>query len=330
MIDSASAPPLIVFGTASFGTGSPQAKFSSSADANPILSILQRHQISHVDTARAYPVSSPGTAESLLGALAVPRRFTVSTKVTSWNPGSHNAVNIADSVEASLAALKIDKVDIMYLHAPDRATPFEETCRAMDQEWRQGKFLRFGLSNYSAEDVERMCAMCEREGWVRPSVYQGRYNAVIRSGEEELFPVLRKWGMSFYCYSPSAAGIFSGNINEDSIHVAGSRWDLNTRLGIAYQETYLKPSILSAASHVAQVAKAAGLDGHTAALRWTVYHSTLRGECGHAVILGASSEEQLEENLKAVKAGPLEKDLVQIVDGVWQQVRKDAARYDPS
>ncbi|KAL9003240.1 MAG: hypothetical protein Q9188_003880 [Gyalolechia gomerana] len=192
--------PLIVFGTASFGTGSPQAKFDSATTANPVLSALDRHGITHIDAARAYPVGSPGTCESLLGTLAVPKHFTVSTKVTSWIPGSHSANNVSDSVTASLAALKTDKVDIMYLHAPDRATHFEETCRAMDGEWRRGKFQRFGISNYSADEVEKLCAICAREGWVKPSVYQGRYNPIIRSGEEELFPVLRKWGMSFYCY----------------------------------------------------------------------------------------------------------------------------------
>lgn len=192
--------PLIVFGTASFGTGTPQAKFSSPITATPVLSTLHRHHVTHIDTASAYPVGSPGTSETLLGALSVPSHFIVSTKVTSWNPGAHSSANIVASVSASLAALVTDKVDVMYLHAPDRTTPFEETCRAMDQEWRRGRFERFGVSNYTAEEVERLCMICEREGWVRPSVYQGRYNPIIRSGEEELFPVLRRWGMSFYCY----------------------------------------------------------------------------------------------------------------------------------
>ncbi|KAL8937657.1 MAG: hypothetical protein Q9211_003573 [Gyalolechia sp. 1 TL-2023] len=346
--------PLIVFGTASFGTGSPQAKFNSATTANPVLSVLDRHQITHVDAARAYPVGSPGTCETLLGALAVPQRFRVSTKVNSWAPGSHSAQNIADSVTASLAALKTDKVDIMYLHAPDRSTSFEETCRAMDGEWRQGRFARFGVSNYSADEVEELCTICEREGWVKPSVYQGRYNPIIRSGEAELFPVLRKWGLSFYCYRISgeevessngciektdvvqqglnpeltrAAGIFSGAINESSTYVAGSRWDGKTGLGVAYAETYLKPSIISAASRVAMAAKDRGIDGHAVALRWTVYHSMLRAESGDAVILGASSVEQLDKNLAAVEAGPLEDDLANIVYEVWERVQDDAARY---
>ena len=70
----------------------------------------------------------------------------------------------------------------------------------MDQEWRRGRFEKFGLSNFSAEEVERICRICEKEGWIRPSVYQGRYNAIVRGGEEELFPVLRTWGIGFLAY----------------------------------------------------------------------------------------------------------------------------------
>ena len=88
----------------------------------------------------------------------------------------------------------------MYLHAPDRTTPFEETCRAMDAEWRKGKFARFGISNYRADEVEAIVDICEKEGFVKPSVYQGRYNAIIRGGEEMLFPILRKHGIAFYAY----------------------------------------------------------------------------------------------------------------------------------
>lgn len=113
-----------------------------------------------------------------------------------------------------------------------------------------------------------------------------------------------------------------------SITIKGCQVDLlQTRLGVAYKEAYLKPSLLAAATRVATTAKAAGIEGHAAALRWTVYHSILRAEYGDAVILGASSVEQLEKNLKAVEAGPLNTELAQAVDSVWEEVREDAAKY---
>ncbi|GME52351.1 NADP-dependent oxidoreductase domain-containing protein [Neofusicoccum parvum] len=321
-VEMASARPLVVFGTASFGNGTPQAKFRNAEEAGPVLSLLQSAKITHVDTARAYPVGAPGTAEKLLGELEVASWATVSTKVTSWAPGSHSGASIRRSVEESLAALGVDKVDIMYLHTPDRSTPFLETCRAMDSEFRRGKFERFGISNYTAEEVTQIVDICEREGLVKPSVYQGRYNVIIRGGEEELFPLLRKHNISFYAYSPGAAGVFSGRITKDSGNVEGSRWDSKV-----YQQVYFKPSVLEMAQKTADAAAAAGVDGHSVALRWAAYHSSLSASHGDAIVLGASSVEQLKRNLDAIDAGPLPADLSKLVESVSEAVKKDAAAY---
>lgn len=92
------------------------------------------------------------------------------------------------------------QLNIEYLHAPDRTTPFEETCEAMDVAYRAGHFSQFGLSNYSVDDVRQIVEVCERRGFVKPTVYQGRYNPLCRLGESELFPVLRENGISFYAY----------------------------------------------------------------------------------------------------------------------------------
>lgn len=193
--------PEIVFGCAAFGDPNhPQAKFNSVENTLPLLSLLRERGVMHLDTARAYPVGAPGTSETLLGQLGAGKWATIDTKVISWRPGTHSAESIAKSVPLSLEALCMDSVNVMYLHAPDRATPFEITLRAMDSEYRAGKFRELGISNYTAEEVEQMIRICEREGLVKPTVYQGRYNALIRSGEEGLFPTLRKHGIRFYAY----------------------------------------------------------------------------------------------------------------------------------
>jgi len=66
----------------------------------------------------------------------------------------------------------------MYLHAPDRETPFADTLAAIDKGHKAGKFAKFGLNNYRPEEVEEIVGLCEKNGWVKPSVYQGQYNAV--------------------------------------------------------------------------------------------------------------------------------------------------------
>lgn len=208
------AHPGVIFGCASFGDPShPQAKFNSAENTLPLLEHLRSRAITHLDTARAYPVGAPGTSEALLGKLGVGSWATIDTKVTSWTPGSHAAEGIARSIPGSLEALNVPKVNVMYLHAPDRATPFEITCRAMDKAYREGKFENFGISNYMAEEVEQIVEICEREGLIKPTVYQGQYNAIARSGEENLFPTLRKHGISFYAYRctlPFLRGTFRG------------------------------------------------------------------------------------------------------------------------
>lgn len=70
----------------------------------------------------------------------------------------------------------------------------------MNQAYQAGRFKRFGLSNYTAQEVEEIVSICEKKGWVKPSVYQGQYNLIARVAEHELFPVLRKHNISFYAY----------------------------------------------------------------------------------------------------------------------------------
>ena len=88
----------------------------------------------------------------------------------------------------------------MFLHVPDRQTPFEEAIKAMNEAFQQGKFKHFGLSNYTAQEVQQILDICERNGYVKPTVFQGHYNAIVRGGEKELFPLLRRHGIAFFAY----------------------------------------------------------------------------------------------------------------------------------
>ena len=104
-----------------------------------------------LDTARAYAPMAPDSSEARLGEVKAGERFEIDTKVVSFVSGSHEKAKIHESVNASLGALHLPQVDIEYLHALDRTVTFYETCQAMDEAYRAGKFKRFGLSNYSAE-----------------------------------------------------------------------------------------------------------------------------------------------------------------------------------
>ncbi|MCJ1405181.1 hypothetical protein MMC11_008407 [Xylographa trunciseda] len=314
--------PKIVLGAGSIGAASDsQARFTNAAEAQPFLDLFRKYGHVDIDTARGYSPGAPGTSEQILGQTDCRDWATIDTKVKSGTPNAHTKDMIAESVQQSLDALKVDKVHIEYLHVPDRTTPFEETCEAMNTAFAAGKFEKFGLSNFSPEEVEEIVGICKKNGWVRPSVYQGHYNAITRLSEDELLPTLRKHGISYYVYSPSGGGIFSGKVNKDSINVHGGRFDSNSRIGKIYGSLYLKEGLLTAAQRVQDQAKKHGLTGQAAALRWVLHHSALSGEHGDAMIIGASNLQQLEENLKICDGGPLPDDMVEVFEEVWQSAR---------
>jgi len=169
--------------------------FDTPESVRELLATFHARGYTELDTARNYVGS-----EQRLGAAKAPSQFTVHTKVNSGTPGDHEPAKIALSVEQSLENLKVPLVQTMFLHVPDRQTSYEETVRAMHEVRQQGKCKEWGLSNYTAAEVAQILAICERRGYSKPSVFQGHYNAIVRGGEEDLFPLLRKHGMAFWAY----------------------------------------------------------------------------------------------------------------------------------
>lgn len=72
-----------------------------------------------------------------------------------------------------------------YLHAPDRTIPFEETFETVNTLFLEGKFKRFGISNFMSWEVAHCVGLCEKNGWIKPTAYQGKNS--IRINFEELF-----------------------------------------------------------------------------------------------------------------------------------------------
>ena len=80
---------------------------------------------------------------------------------------------VKKQLNESLKALKRDKVELFYLHMPDHKTPIKETLRAVNDLHKEGKFRDFGVSNFAAWQVAEIQTICQYEGWVAPTVYQG-------------------------------------------------------------------------------------------------------------------------------------------------------------
>jgi aflatoxin B1 aldehyde reductase len=174
--------------------------FDDEKDVQVLLDAFYKRGYRHLDSARDYSPNAPGSSELRLGQTEAASRFTIHTKVHSGSPGDHEPSKIDLSIGQSLDALKTSTVETIFLHVPDRQTPFEDTAKAIHDAIQQGKFKNFGLSNYAPEEVQRFVDICEQKGYTKPSVYQGHYNAIVRGGEKELFPILRKHNIAFFAY----------------------------------------------------------------------------------------------------------------------------------
>jgi aflatoxin B1 aldehyde reductase len=306
----------IIAGLMGSSAASGSTKLSGPQQLQPLLNLLQTHNIKELDTARAY---NSGKSELDLGATPTHADFSIATKAPGFTPGSLEYQKVLSNCNASLAALQTPKLDLYYFHGPDRSTPLEESLRAINQLHLEGKFARFGISNYHATEVQSILDICSEHNYIRPSVYQGGYNPLARAGEKELLPLLRAHGIAFYAYSPLAGGFFSRSKAELRAPPEGSRMDLMAVFGAMYVND------LSLEIHdvLSEVCRAEGVTLKEAALRWVMCHSAL-GEAD-GVILGASSLGQMEENLRACRGGPLSEAVVAEFERAWK--RFSAAGY---
>ncbi|KUJ11678.1 Aldo/keto reductase [Mollisia scopiformis] len=307
--------------------GAEIARVHDLKDCAALLDVLQKHGHNEVDTARVY-----GSSEELLGQLKLQERgIVIDTKVKSIPRGpmySHKKDGLKRALLDSLKALQTDKIDLWYLHAPDRSTLYEETLEAVDDLYKEGYFKRFGLSNYAAWEVAQICELCERNGWKKPDVYQGGYHALQRTVEPELFPCLRNYGIAFYQYSPIAGGMLTDKYHRNTIeHEEGSRFDPKKMQGKAFRGRYWNDAHFDALDVIRPVAKKLGMTTAEAAVRWASHHSLMKREYGDAVIIGASSTVQLEENLANLEKGPLPEEMAKAFDEGWEIVKGVCGSY---
>ncbi|KAL4731945.1 hypothetical protein ACLX1H_000944 [Fusarium chlamydosporum] len=293
----------------------PMARFSTPTEVNAFLDVFHKHGHDQLDTAAVYSPGAPYTSEPRIGAVLAGSRFKIDTKA-DWFEG-HTKESVSRDIENSLKNLQIDQINIYYLQLPERVHPLKPVLEVLDQAHRDGKIKAWGISNYRADEVQKTIDICEENDFVKPSVYQGHYNPVVRGGEKELFPLLRKHGIAFYAYSPGAGGFFAQkHKNPEPM----SRFSGSTKVGSVYVAMYVKDSIEAAVGKALQVAAKYNIGGHAAALRWTAHHGILEKQYGDGVIIGASSLSQLEENLNTVEEGPLPEELAAAIDQVYQEV----------
>ncbi|KAJ6486529.1 NADP-dependent oxidoreductase domain-containing protein [Mycena vitilis] len=319
---------MVIAGAGPFPGAGPDA-------AVELLDVFQKHGHSEVDTARMY---SAGKSEEMLAAIGWQARglkmqtkvFATKGKNMTWltpDEFTHSSADIRAAFNTSLAALKADTIDTYYLHAPDRSVPYEETLSEINKLHSEGRFQRFGLSNYPAWEVAQICEICKRNGWVQPSVYQGIYNAQHRAAEAELIPCLRAYGISFYVYNPLAGGFLTARYTRDHVFDGPDRFDPAGPVAAQQRALYWNEANFKALDILRAAIAPHGLTESEAALRWLAHHSVLKKQLGDAVIVGAGGKKHFEENLSALDKGPLPEDVVAALEAGWEQTRTLSLTY---
>jgi aflatoxin B1 aldehyde reductase len=240
---------------------------------------------------------------------------------------THKPEDVRRGLLDSLRALKCEKIDMFYLHGPDRKTPFEDTLREVNELYREGLFSRFGISNYMSWEVAQICEICEKNGWIKPTVYQGIYHVLQRSIEAELFPCLRHYEISLYAFQPLAGGFLTGRYTRDQNDFEpGSRFDPKIPQGSLHRGRYWNEKYFDALDVIRAAAEKCGLSVAEVSLRWMVHHSLMR-ENGDKVIVGASSMRHLEENLVDLEKGALPEEIVEALEKAWSVAKGVAPKY---
>ena len=253
--------------------------------------------VNFLDNADAY---GRGRGEEVMGAAMVglPRTALVISSKVYWPtmPGPNgqglSRKHIFESCNASLRRLGTDYLDLYFCHRFDPDTPLDETVRAMDDLVRQGKVLYWGTSEWTPAQIEQAYAVAGQAGYHPPAVEQPHYNMLVRRVvEEDLAPLAGRLGFGLVTWSPLRSGLLSGKYNKDRPRGARLSRKENAWLG-----DVLSKENLALSRRLSQVADDIGCTQAQLAIGWL-----LRTRGVTSVITGATSLEQLEENLGAVE-----------------------------
>ena len=141
---------------------------------------------------------------------------------------------IMQAVEASLARLQTDRLDLYFVHNFDGDTPIEETLSALDDLVRQGKILYPAVSNWAAWQIATALGHCAREGLARFECIQPMYNLAKRQVEVEILPLARSEQLGVISYSPLGGGLLTGKYGVDKRPEGGRLLQQDNYITVSY------------------------------------------------------------------------------------------------
>lgn len=306
----------LILGTMTFG----ESVFQP--DVGEFVNVFLNAGYDELDTAYVY---NEGNCERFLGEVLpkLNRHFKIATKVNPRISGKLDADAAYKQVNESLERMRLSSVDTVFLHFPDLATPVESVLGAMADLHDQGRYKELGLSNFPAWMVADVWHICDKHGWVKPTVFEGVYNPLTRRAEAELNDCINHYGLRFYAYNPMCGGLLTGRYGKFEDAPTDGRFTHRPN----YQGRYWKKSFFEGVEVIKEAAEMHGISSIEATYRWLAYHSMLNAERGDAILIGASKLSHLINNLETVKAGPLPEDVVAAFDKAWKITKGDSPEY---
>ncbi len=249
--------------------------------------------INFIDTANVYGV---GASETVLGeALSGMARdsYVLATKVffpMSDTDRGLSRAQILKQIDASLARLRTDHVDLYQCHRFDEATPLEETMQALTDVVRAGKARYIGFSEWPVDQVVEAAGLPGVERFVSS---QPQYSMLWRKPEASLIPLSARQGISQIVWSPLAQGVLTGKYQPGATTPADSRAAQDS-MNMHFRRQWLERPVLEAVERMGSIATRAGMTLTQLALAWVLREPNVA-----SAIIGASRPEQLDENAAA-------------------------------
>ena len=268
-------------------------------DAAAILADAHEHGVNFIDTADVY---SKGGSELMLGELLTGNGrsrhdWVLATKLGNSmsqraNEGHYSRAWMLREIEASLARLGTDHVDILYLHRDYNGMNLEEPLRALDAMLRAGQIRYWGVSNFRGWRIAEMVRLAQQIGMPGPVVCQPYYNLLNRMPEVEVLPACAHYGIGVVPYSPVARGLLTGK------YVPGQAPAADTRAGRGdkrMNETEFREESLQIAQQLKVHAEARGVTLAQFATAWVLANRAVS-----SVIAGPRTLAQWESYLPAL------------------------------
>jgi aryl-alcohol dehydrogenase-like predicted oxidoreductase len=248
--------------------------------------------INFIDTANVY---SGGKAEEFLGEVLANRprdSYVLATKVFFQMPNGDRGLSraqIAKQIDASLARLRTDYVDLYQCHRYDWDTPLEETMEALTDVVRQGKARYLGFSEWPVDKIRAALELPGVETFVSS---QPQYSMLWRGPERDVIPFSRDHGISQIVWSPLAQGILTGKYRPGEPPPAGSR-ATNERMNY-FMDDASDQALLERVQQLVQLAHGLAVTPAKLALAWVLREPNVA-----SAIIGASRPEQVADNAAA-------------------------------